>query len=117
MKQSTPPSQFKNGWLDQLDKRTALGQVMQARYDELTTDLGGVNNLSYQQRSLIERSLWLEYWLSKQEQALAGGDLEDFNVGQWVQASNALQGLFSKLGLERKAKDPVSLKDLMQASA
>lgn len=115
MKQPTPPSQFKNGWLDQLDKRTALGQVMQARYDEMTNDLGGPSNLSYMQRSLIERSLWLEYWLSKQEQALATG--QEFQVGQWIQAANSLQGLLSKLGLERKVKDPVNLTEFLKKKA
>ena len=62
-----------------------------------------LSNPSYQQRSLVERSLWLEYWLADQERKLATG--EDFNIGQWVQAANSLQGLLSKLGLQRVAKD------------
>ena len=109
------PSKFKNGWLHELDGRTGIAQIMQARYDEMTNDLGGSSNLSYMQRSLIERSLWLEYWLSKQEQALATG--QEFQVGQWVQAANSLQGLLSKLGLERKPKDPVNLTEFLQKKA
>lgn len=115
MKSPTIPTKFNNGWLDQLDGRTGIAQIMRERYTELTNDLGGLNALSYQQRSLVERALWLEYWLAQQEQALASGD--EFNVGQWVQASNALQGLYSKLGLARVIKDPINLSDYIKQKA
>ena len=93
------PNNFKNGFLNELDGRTNIAQVLRARFNELTEDLGGVENLSYQQRSLVERSLWLEYHLSEQEKILASGG--DFDSGKWTQAVNALQGIYSKLGLER----------------
>ena len=109
------PSKFKNGWLDQLDGRTGIAQLMQARYDEMTNDLGGSSNLSYMQRSLIERALWLEFFLAQQEQALATG--QEFNIAQWIQGANSLQGLLSKLGLERKQRDPVNLSDFLKAKA
>ncbi|MBE0471447.1 MAG: hypothetical protein IBX55_18300 [Methyloprofundus sp.] len=115
MKQATPPTKFANGWLNELDGRTGIAQVMRERYTELTNDLGGVSNLSYMQRSLVERALWLEYWLAQQEQQLASGS--EFDVGKWVQAANSLQGLLSKLGLDRKAKDPVNLSDFLKAKA
>jgi hypothetical protein len=54
-------------------------------------------------RSLIERGLWLEYWLSTQERKLAGG--KEFDVGKWIQAVNSLQGIYGKIGIERKPKD------------
>jgi hypothetical protein len=99
----TPPERFSQGWLDQLDGRTGVAQVMRDRFRAFTDDLGGVDRLSYAQRSLVERSLWLEYWLADQERKLATG--EDFNIGQWVQAANSLQGILTKLGLHRVAKD------------
>jgi hypothetical protein len=86
-------------WLQQLDKRTAIAQELRARYDALTNDLGGLPSLSYQQRSLIDRSLFLEYHLQEEERKLATGG--EFDSGKWVQAVNALQGIYSKLGLKR----------------
>ena len=76
---------------------------MRSRFTQFTDDLGGVSRLSYQQKSLVERCLWLEYWLVQQENALATGG--DFDVGKWVQAANSLQGILSKLGLVRVPKD------------
>ncbi len=86
-----------------MDKRTALAQVMRERYRAFTDDLGGADSLTYAKRSLVERVLWLEYWLAQQERALAQG--QEFDVGRWTQAVNALQGILSKLGLERQDKD------------
>ena len=103
MTQKTPSNKFNTGWLADLDGRTAIAQVMRERYQAFTNDLGGVERLSYAQRSLVERALWLEYWLAQQEQALAGG--ADFDVGKWTQAANSLQGILSKLGLDRVARD------------
>ena len=98
-----------------LDGRTAVAQVMRERYDVFTADLGGVDRLSYAQRSLVERALWLEYWLAQQEQNLATG--ADFDVGKWTQAANSLQGILTKLGLERKAKDVPNLHDYINNRA
>lgn len=77
-----------------------LGQNMQ--HKALTDDLGGVDQLSYQQRALVERALWLEYHLQLEEQKLANG--QEFDSGKWTQSCNALQGILSKLGLHRVAK-------------
>jgi len=103
MSLKTPQKKFTTGWRGELDNRTALAQVMRERYLEFTDDLGGADSLTYAKRSLVERVLWLEYWLAQQERALAQG--EEFDVGRWTQAVNALQGILSKLGLERQDKD------------
>ena len=115
MTTKTPPSKFNTGWLSELDGRTAIAQVMRERYAAFTNDLGGVERLSYAQRSLVERALWLEFWLAQQEQALAGGS--DFDVGKWTQAANALQGILTKLGLDRQAKDVPHLHDYLKQKA
>ncbi|MEX0603841.1 MAG: hypothetical protein WD623_16925 [Marinobacter sp.] len=108
-----PPQKFAQGWLTELDGRTGIAQVMRQRYEALTNDLGGVSQLSYAQRSLVERSLWLEYWLSQQEQALASG--AEFDVGKWVQAANSLQGILTKLGLQRVAREVPDLAEYLKA--
>jgi len=97
------PDRFATGWLDALDTRTQLARHMRSRFAALTDDLGGMDGLSYAQRSLCERALWLEYWLASQERELATG--QPFDVGKWVQAANSLQGIYSKLGLQRVARD------------
>lgn len=101
------PATYEHGWIDGLDGRMNIAKQLRARFDEMCTDLGGADRLSYMQRSLVERSLWLEYWLSQQEQALAKGS--DFDVSRWIQAANSLQGVYSRLGLERKAREAPTL--------
>jgi hypothetical protein len=114
-KNTTVPPQFSPGWLDKLDSRTAIARVMRERYAEVCNDLGGVGGLSYMQRSLVERGLWLEYWLASQERELADG--RPFDVGKWVQAANSLQGIYSRLGLERRAREVPHLHDYIQGDA
>ena len=99
----TIPVDFHYGWLDALDYRTAMAKEMRDRFVALTNDLGGADRLSYAQRSLCERALWLEFWLASQERSLATG--AEFDAGKWTQACNALQGIFTKLGLKRVAHD------------
>jgi hypothetical protein len=115
MTTKTPPSKFNTGWLSELDGRTAIAQEMRERFRAFSDDLGGADTLSYAKRSLVERALWLEFWLAQQEQALAGGS--DFDVGKWTQAANALQGILSKLGLDRRAKDLPSLNEYLARKA
>jgi hypothetical protein len=110
-KQTTPSTKYQEGWLSELDGRTGIAQVMRERFQELTDDLGGVESLSYQQRSLVERSLWLEYWLSEQERRLSKG--AEFDVGKWVQAANSLQGLYGKLGLVRVPREVKDIADYL----
>lgn len=112
-KLDAPPERFTTGWLSQLDGRTGIAQVMRERYRVFTDDLGGADHLSYAQRSLVERGLWLEYWLASQEQALAAGDA--FDVGKWTQAANSLQGIYSKLGLERQIRDVPDLQSFIKS--
>lgn len=108
-KLQTPPRKYSKTWLTDLDGRTEVARQMRERFKAFTNDLGGAERLSYAQRSLIERALWLEFWLASQERELASGG--DFDVGKWVQAANSLQGIMSKLGLERVAREVPSLRE------
>lgn len=108
-KLQTTPRKFTQGWLEQLDKRTDTAKQMRERFQSFTQDLGGAERLSYAQRSLVERALWLEFWLASQERELAEG--KEFDVSRWVQAANSLQGIMSKLGLERVAREVPSLRE------
>ena len=97
------PDVFTPGYLADLDGRTAIAVAMRARWQELTDDMGGADRLSYAQRSLAERALWLEHWIALQERELAAGN--DADTGRMTQATNALLGLYRTLGLERRARD------------
>jgi hypothetical protein len=112
-KLSAPPTKYQSGFLEQLDKRTAIAQDLQMRFDSYAADLGGVDRLSYAQRSLLEHCLFLQYWLHQQEQSLATG--AEFDSGRYSQALNSLQGIFSKLGMNRVARE-ISLQDVMSRS-
>lgn len=114
-KHTTPPAKFTSGWLSQLDGRTGVAQIMRERYAALTNDLGGADVLSYQERLLVERVLWLEYWIAQQEQSMASGG--DVDMGRYTQAVNSIQGLVMKLGLQRRAKDVPNLAEYLKARA
>jgi len=106
------PEKFTPGWLEKLDSRTNLAKEMRDRYKRFTDDLGGDERLSYPQRSLVNRALWLEVWLEQQELQLAKGG--EFDAAKWTQACNALQGILVKLGLEKKGKNITDLQDYLK---
>lgn len=111
------PDRFAAGYLERLDGRTAIAVEMRARWQSMTDDLGGVDRLSYSQRSLVERALWIEHWIAQQERELAEGRIEAFDAGRWTQATNSLLGLYRTLGIERRAKDVTDLASYIKAKS
>lgn len=105
-----PPPKLSSNWIKDLDGRTELAQLMRANYLEMTNHLGGDDSLSYGQRALVEQALWLQYWLRQENAKLAAGD--EYDIGRTVAASNSLQGILSKLGLPRRARE-LSLDDIV----
>lgn len=102
-KSKTVPEQFTPQWMQSLDGRTAIAQEMRRRFDEVAADLGGADQLSYLERSLVSRYLWAEFWIQQQELAIAVG--QEVDIGRYTQAVNSATGLANKLGLKRVAKD------------
>lgn len=113
-KQSAPPQQYTPDWLNTLDGRTTARQVLNKRHSDLCHDLGGFDLLSYQQRALVDRAIFLEYHLQQEEQKLATGG--DFDSGKWVQACNSLSGIFKSLGLKRQARE-VTMADVIKGAS
>lgn len=111
MKHDEIPKQYAPDWLEKLDGRTAIARAVTDRLHALENDLGGRDALSYQQRSIAKRAIWIEALIEQQEAALARGDNVD--VGRLTQANNSLLGLYKTLGLERKAKDTPTLSDYL----
>lgn len=107
------PQRYSQGWLDRMDGRRALVQHMRSRVEGIADDLGGRDGLSVMQLSLIERFVFLEYWIHEAERtAIEGGE---FSPGAWIQAYNSLQGAAKTLGIERKARQVPSLQEYLQA--
>jgi len=84
-----------NGWLDNLDGRTEIAQRMRAKCCSLAESFANTSQLTHQHKSFITRIIWLEYWLEQQESKMAKN--HEFKAGQWIQGTNALIGLYSRL--------------------
>lgn len=106
------PTKYAADWLDRLDYRTAIARAVRQRFEALTNDLGGVDSLSYQERSLCSRIVWVEALLETREAAIAAG--EEINEGAYVQGVNALVGLLRAVGFERRTKPLPSLQDYLR---
>lgn len=102
-KQNEIPHRYSHDWLEKLDGRTTLARAVNERYETLAADLGGIDALSYQKRSICKRAIWMEAIIEQQEAALARG--EEVDQGKLTQAVNTLSGLWKTLGLERAARD------------
>lgn len=96
------PARYSADWIQKLDGRTTLARVVQNRLAELEADLGGAGQLSYQERSLCRRAIWLEAMLESREAALADGAQVD--EGNHTQLIHALTSLWRALGLKRRSK-------------
>ncbi|WRH61576.1 MAG: hypothetical protein RSE12_14515 [Fuscovulum sp.] len=108
------PDEYIMGYLDKLDGRSAIAQELRARYAEVCADRGGADTLSYLERSLVERAIWAEYWITTQERHLAEG--KPFDVGRYTQAVNAYAGLAAKIGLPRVPRNVTGLQEYLQGT-
>jgi hypothetical protein len=102
-KSSEIPARCSEQWIEKLDGRTQIARIIRDRLEELQTDLGGPAQLSYQEKSLTKRAIWLEAVIEQQEIALSKG--EEIDQGKLTQAVNSLIGLLKALGLERRAAE------------
>ena len=105
------PEQYRSDWLEAMDGRRGTVKAIKERLGMLTDDLGGVDAMSYQRRSLAKRVVWLEAMIEQQEAAISRG--EEVDAGKWTQGVNTLIGLLKTLGLERVARD-ISLAEVMR---
>ena len=109
---ATMPTEFTPRFLEHMDGRTVAARTLRQRLAEIHADLGGEASLSYAQRSLCRRAVWLESWIETQEAKAAEG--ADIDIGRQTQALNALLGLWRTLGLERRAKVAPNLQDYLR---
>ena len=104
-------SRFRETFLTDLDGRYPVVRGLKHQYACYTSDLGGIQNLSHMERTLVKRIVHLVYLVEQKESALIGG--KPLDVNEYFTAVNCLSGLLSKLGLKRRAKQLPSLQNYL----
>ena len=102
---------WRHDWLTHIDARSKLGYALKQRLQALEHDVGAgqPDRLTYAQRSLIRRALWLEVRLETDEVKIVTGD--PIPAGSHSTLLNALTAVYRTLGVEPKARPVKSLQD------
>jgi hypothetical protein len=103
-------------WAD-VDRRSRLAREIAADYWRLATDLGGVEALSTQQLALVERAAYLLLRIRQHESAVPSGNEPPIDSGIYSNHVNVLVGVLKPLGLDRKARNVRSLREVMGGAA
>jgi predicted RNA-binding protein Jag len=99
------PKRFERGCLKKLDQRTELAKRLNAVFQTIIDDLGGLDTLSHTRVALVERFVWLEHTLQLIEQRIATQPKRSEELlSKWIQGLNSLQGLAKTIGLKRERK-------------
>ena len=101
-------------FLDGIDVRFSPAQALRTRHEALVADLGGIENLSFQQRVLVRRLVHLDSIAESKEAQLLEGK-EEFSLGGYLQTINVLIGVARLLGLNRKPKPVPNLGEYLEA--
>jgi hypothetical protein len=109
------PERFDPNFIENMDKRYALSQIVLARIEALESHRGGAECLSYVERSLIRRCVWLELITETYEQRFSQG--QETDVGALTQLNNTLKGLYKDLGLKPVTRTVNRLHDVMRAAS
>jgi hypothetical protein len=98
------PARYRRLFAWELDRRCKAVREVAADLVELWQDLGGVDNLSAQQRWLSERVVFLRRRMLAYEAAVLGGTEPPMTAGEYSNFANVAQGHLRTLGLERAAR-------------
>lgn len=108
------PTRFDPDFAERLSKRYSLTRIVQERREALEAHWGG-SDLSYVQRALVKRVVWLELITETYEQRVANG--EQIDVGALTQLNNTLKGYYKEIGIRPTARPLRTLRDVMQGNA
>lgn len=111
------PARFQRLFAWKLDRRCKAVREIAADLVELWQDLGGVDNLSAQQRWLSERVVFLRRRMIAYEEAVLGGTDPPMTAGEYSNFANVAQGHLKTLGLERRARNVRSLREHLEGKA
>jgi len=98
------PARFRTGYAWRIDRRCAAAREIAADLTELWQDLGGVDMLSAQQRTLAERVVFLRRQLLEHETGVLQGQKGLLEPNEYSAALNSLVGLLKALGIARRAR-------------
>ncbi|MBA4411588.1 MAG: hypothetical protein C0397_19495 [Odoribacter sp.] len=105
-----PPKRYEQNFLARLDGRTENYKTLVSAYNNVMSDLGGEDNLSHVQHSLVERFVFLEFVMKHLEKRIVQNPKKrEVILSRWIQGLNSLSGLARTIGLERRAKKIQSL--------
>lgn len=106
---------WSNGCLSHIDGRSELAYALRQRQEALEHDVsaGEPDRLTYGQRSLIQRALWLEARLEHDEALLITG--EPIAAGSHSTLLNCLVAIYRTLGIDRKSKPAPALSDYINS--
>jgi hypothetical protein len=102
--------------LPMTDGRSATARRFQDLYEDIASDLGGLDILSEAERQLVRRAATLSAESERQEAEWANG--RPFDLAAYSVTANCLRRLFETLGLRRVSRDVTpSLQSYLQAKA
>jgi hypothetical protein len=106
---TTVPQRFDPNFIERLNRNYSLTQIVLARREALEAHCGG--DLSYVQKGLVKRIIWLELLAESYEQKVANG--EQIDVGALTQITNTLKGLYKDVGIKATTRPARRLRDIM----
>lgn len=107
------PARYRRGVLWSLDKRSEIAREVTTDLVELSQDVGGWDALSTQQRIICERIVFMRRRALEFESAVMTGRELPFEHGSYSNICNVLAGYLKALGLERKARNARTLREIM----
>jgi hypothetical protein len=117
-KRTKLPAEYTVGFLREFDQRTALFHRLNGIYQEIIDDCGGHEAVSHARLSLIERAVFLESQIQVWEEMIATDPKEHGHLcSRWIQATNALVGLYKTIGIERQSKPMLDLRSYVEERA
>lgn len=109
------PEKFKPNFLTAMDKRTEIYQAINKTLTECCNDMGGKESLSTVQVTLVERFCFLSFVVRNIEYAILTRPKEiDMLLPKYLSVSNVIRQLATTLGLQRQAKQVLSLESYVK---
>jgi len=110
-KRTAVPRAAQPGWLKRMDQRSRVARALHERLAIIGEDLGGLDQLSGIQRSLLERFLHAEALAAELEERARNG--QPFDVGRYLAITDRVVRLAHSLGLQRRPRNAKTLAEVL----
>jgi len=102
-------------FLDGIDCRYKATRLLKEKYEALVADLGGPDELSYQETVIARRVIHLEAVIEDFEQGRLDGE-QRLEWSAYFSSVNTMTGLLKALGLKRRIRSAKTLQDHIGAA-